>query len=559
MGRVIGILMALLLLGGCSTTNQISSGSAPLPEETISREKGEERPASPIAGIGKKQHAEPRKTVEPSAIEQPVVGEEDDIASILRADDFQKFDIPIVFNDAVRYYITYFTTEKRKVFTSWLKKARRYVPMITEILKEKGMPEDLVYVAMIESGFNPKAYSPAAACGPWQFIYATGGRYGLRVNSWIDERRDPEKSTVAAAKYLKDLFNQFGCWYLAAAGYNAGERRVERAIEKHNTNDFWELSKYNALPRETREYIPKLIAAAVIAKDPEKFGFGSIIYDSPIRFVELKVPRGTSLAAIAKASSTDVGSVRSFNPEILRGITPPDIKDYAIKLPYPVNRNEFFSNLDAAISSEKKIKGMVEYKVQKKDTLAKILTKFKLNQEDLCLVNNVDNDLKIKAGMVLNIPRYGSPGKTKETVIASKSFREKGQSGEKINLAKEEKSKKTVAREKQVQARAYHVVKKGETLAGISTKYGIDVTSLKSENDLKTDKVFPNMKLKLASHVQKGRQEKSVKYHTVKKGETLSSIASKYGIEVATLKSDNNLKSGKIQSKMKLKIVTEEG
>ena len=255
--------------------------------------------------------------------------------------------------------------KKRKVFGNWLKRSRYYIPLMKEILKEQGLPEDLVYLAMIESGFNPKAYSPAKACGPWQFIYETGGRYGLKVNYLIDERRDPEKSTVAATKYLKDLFNQFGCWYLAAAGYNSGEKRVERAVEKHGTNDFWEIVKYNTLPRETREYIPKLIAAAIIAKDPERYGFGSIVYDEPIRFSLIKVPAGSPLVAIARSASIDLAALRQTNPEILRGITPPDMDNYEVKLPYNIDKNRFSDNLENLLSDSRRVKGFITYKVKK--------------------------------------------------------------------------------------------------------------------------------------------------------------------------------------------------
>ena len=249
---------------------------------------------------------------------------DDNIASLLTDDYLKQFDIPIVFNDAVQYFVKYFTTEKRKIFANWLRRSKRYVPMIKEILRAHGLPEDLIYLAMIESGFNPNAYSSMKACGPWQFIYETGGRYGLRVNHWVDERRDPEKSTVAAALYLKDLFNQFGGWYLAAAVYNAGEKRIERSVEKYETADFWELMKYNTLPRETRDYIPRLLAAAIIAKDPERFGFTDINYDQPVRFVNEKAPGGTPLEIIAKAASTNVSAIGALNPEILTGITPPD-------------------------------------------------------------------------------------------------------------------------------------------------------------------------------------------------------------------------------------------
>jgi len=371
MRRFLTIWSVLIILTGCSTPQQTSSVSyqqgsstgyqqgspqfSPKAVEPVMKEKNE-----PI----KKSENILKNDVGAVRVEYLTQEDEDDISTLLEPEQFQDFDIPIVFNDAVKYYIHWFSTEKRKVFANWLKRSRHYVPIIREILKDQGMPEDLVYLAMIESGFNPKAYSHAKASGPWQFIYATGGRYGLKVNYWIDERRDPEKSTVAAAKYLRDLFNQFGCWYLAAAGYNAGEKRVERAIEKHNTNDFWELSNYNALPRETRAYIPQLIAAAVIAKDPEKYGFGSITYDAPVRVELVRVPRGTPLSIIAKSASMDLADLRSINPEILKGITPPNMDDYKIKLPQGINVHAFTNKLQVAMSHERQIKDVVSFKVR---------------------------------------------------------------------------------------------------------------------------------------------------------------------------------------------------
>lgn len=488
---------------------------------------------------------------------------EDDIASLLEGVTLQDFDIPIVFNEAVKYYIQYFTTEKKKVFTNWLRRSKTYVPIIKEILKEQGMPEDLVYLAMIESGFNPKAYSPAKACGPWQFIYETGGRYGLSVNYWIDERKDPEKSTVAAAKYLRDLFNQFGCWYLAAAGYNAGEKRVERAIEKHNTNDFWELSKYNALPRETREYIPKLIAAAIIAKDPAKFGFGIISYEPPIAFSEVKVPRATPLRAIAKSASMDLSELRAFNPEILRGITPPGIDDYAVKLPPTVKIGEFQRCLDTALADERRVKGVTTYKVRKGDTLAKIMKRYKVSKDDVYLVNDCENNLKVKPGMVLSIPQFNGSSE-RRTTLAAKSPGNEGFRKEKKFVKtdqaedKTQQTHKSDKTQKQEQLKAYHVVKKGESLANISDKYGLDIASLKAFNNLKNDRVYPKMKLCLVSHTEK-KDRVQVKYHTVRRGETLSVISKKYGVDVADLKSVNNLKNDKVYPKMRLRIANAEG
>jgi membrane-bound lytic murein transglycosylase D len=565
MKRYFFLLISLFFLGGCASSGQVS-GTQAYPRQTIVLDKNQVE--LPKKELPKKVSLEKALTAsDPAVTEKPVqlylpidqsslkgekqiIEDNDDIEPLLGSTDMQNFDIPIVFNDAVKYYIRYFTNEKKKVFENWLRRSRRYVPIITEILRKNKMPEDLVYLAMIESGFNPKAYSPAKACGPWQFIYETGGRYGLKVNYWIDERRDPEKSTVAAAKYLRDLFNQFGHWYLAAAGYNAGEGRVERAIAKHNTNDFWELYKYNTLPRETKNYIPQLIAAAVIAKEPEKYGFGSITFEDPIRFVEINVPPATPLTAIAKASSLDLAAVRSYNPELVRGITPPGTGDYEIKLPYPMNTLQFTERLENTLESERKVKSVITYKVKKSDTLPKIAKKYGVNSEDVQLVNNCEEELKIKPGMTIAIPKFTGPSKTvvaknldKESEPVSKG---RVKTGKENSQAKSEKIK------------PHHIVKKGETLASISDKYGVDIADLKSINKLKNGKVYPNMKLKLASHVEK-KDVVKVKYHIVKKGETLNSISDKYSVGIEAIKSANRLKSNKIQAKMKLKIVVDEG
>lgn len=529
-----------------------------------------------VAHTRQKQGAPQKVKPQPYSLEMQL-NDDDDITTLLTTNYDQNFDIPIVFNDAVKYYIKWFSEDKKKVFANWLKRSRLYVPVITEILREKGMPEDLVYLAMIESGFNPKAYSRAKASGPWQFIYSTGERYGLEVDYWVDERRDPEKSTVAAAKYLKDLFDQFGCWYLAAASYNAGEGRIGRLVQRHNTTDFWELYKYNTLPRETRNYIPQLIAAAIIAKDPEKFGFGSITYDPPVRLAEVSVPPATPITAIARASSVNVDVIRTCNPEILRGITPPGTNDYVVNLPSDVDRQAFNERLKTELEGIPTVRGITTYKVRKRDSMARILRKFKVSERDLVLVNSGDNDLRIKRGMVIAIPRF-SGNSTNRTVLAkaaaqdppsakrSKTVRKDDDDGRPAKVA----SRKIVPeRDEPVHAvkkvskrtvRTFHVVKRGETLSEISDRYGIDEASLRSVNKLKGNRVYPNMKIRLASHVTTAKavapaKSKKVRYHTVKRGETLTSISEKYGIDIDDLKSANKLKGNKINSRAKLKIV----
>jgi membrane-bound lytic murein transglycosylase D len=321
--------------------------------------------------------------------------------------DPQEFDIPVVFNEAVDKYLHFFSVTKHELFGRWLKRTRRYAPVVREILRKHGLPEDLVYLAMVESGFNLRAYSRAKACGPWQFINETGQRYGLKVNYWVDERRDLEKSTIAAARYLKDLFDQFGCWQLAAAGYNAGEHRIEKAIEKHDTSDFWKLRAYNALPKETREYVPQIFAAAIIAKDPERFGFTDLdapSYDPP----KIRVPGGLSLKGIARAGALPLTELKSLNPEMLKGITPPNRKEYVLKLPEDTDPTDVSKKLQVSLSDSRRIVGVIQHSVKKKDSLPRILRKYGIDSADLALLNDQGETPRIRRGQVLLIPRFAS-------------------------------------------------------------------------------------------------------------------------------------------------------
>ncbi len=561
-------------------TQPFEKSAVPKPKRTVSK-----YPKTRVADA-KNAEGQEKSKPGPYSLEMKVADDDDDITKLLSTNYNQNFDIPIVFNDAVKYYIKWFSEDKKKVFASWLKRSRLYVPIIREILREHDMPEDLVYLAMIESGFNPRAYSTAKASGPWQFIYSTGGRYGLEVDYWVDERRDPQKSTVAAAKYLKALFDQFGCWYLAAASYNAGEGRIGKLTQKHNTTDFWELHRYNTLPKETRDYVPQLIAAAIIAKDPAKFGFGSITYDPPVRFTEVKVPSATPIASIAKASSVDLDLVRTYNPEILRGITPPGKNDYRVKLPSDINAQIFYDRLGPELEAIPTIKSIATYKVKRRDSVASILKRHKIDQKDLVLLNSSDNNLRIKPGMIIAIPEFsGDPSRqvarvdiddlteVSELRPAKKNVKDKPVLLATVRSSTPPKiAAKTPevrpAREQRAASRSFkkfHVVKRGETLSEISDRYGIDEDDLRTANKLKGTRVYPNMKLRLVSHVEPKKIEtkkaaarsKKIQYHTVKKGETLSSISDKYGVSIDDLKVANKIKGNKINRNAKLKIVKE--
>jgi len=258
-----------------------------------------------------------------------------------------KFDVPIQMNKQVRAYLVYFSTERKAVITRYLSLSTRYLPMIKEVFQEAGLPEDLAYLAMIESGFNNKAYSPAAASGMWQFIKGTGLRYGLAIDSYVDERRDPEKATRAAANYLLDLYKQFGSWYLAAASYNCGEGRVQRELNQSSHKNFWELSANMCLPTETKNYVPQMIAATIIAKNPEKFGFKNVPYLPPAKYDKVAVTETTSLTAASVAVNVPSEEVQALNPELLRGVTPPDTPSYTLNLP-PNSKELFTKNITIA-------------------------------------------------------------------------------------------------------------------------------------------------------------------------------------------------------------------
>jgi membrane-bound lytic murein transglycosylase D len=333
--------------------------------------------------------------------------EDDLFAPIEPKIDPDEFDIPVTLNDPVSRYIRYFSVTKHGLFAKWLQRTKAYTPVVTEILKKHGLPEDLVYLAMIESGFNLKAYSPMKAAGPWQFIHETGERYGLKVNYWVDERRDLEKSTVAAAKYLKALFEQFGGWHLAAAGYNAGEGRIGKAIAKHDTHDFWKLRSYNALPKETREYVPQILAAAIIAKDPGSFGFSDVEI-APYEPVRIKVPGGIALKGIARGCNLEMAELKALNPEMLKNVTPPDRKEYLLKLPASANPEGVSKQLQASLDNCKQLVGMIKHPVRKKETIGAILKRYNVESDDLALLNEESENARPKKGRILYIPRFAS-------------------------------------------------------------------------------------------------------------------------------------------------------
>ncbi len=299
-----------------------------------------------------------------------------------------QFSIPVVENDRVRYFVDYFRGKKRDFFETALARSGKYIPMMATILRQEGLPEDLVYLSLIESGFSLHALSRAKALGPWQFIKSTGLRYGLKINSWLDERKDPVKATRAAAAYLKDLHLQFGEWFLAAAAYNAGERKVEKAVQRYQTDNFWNLSQKTYLKSETRNYVPKFIAAAMIASAPERYGFGEVVYESPMEYDEVIIDRPFRLDAVAKIAGTTIRAIKDLNPALLRNMTPPNEKEFVLRLP-PGSGEQFAQAVDSLPHSASP--NVITHKVKKGETLLAIAKRYGQRVTQLMELNGLRN------------------------------------------------------------------------------------------------------------------------------------------------------------------------
>jgi membrane-bound lytic murein transglycosylase D len=440
----------------------------------------------------------------------------------------QEFDIPIVINERVEHFVQYFQTAARKVFINWLARSERYIPFMKNLLRESGLPEDLVYMALIESGFNPYAYSRRKASGPWQFIYFTGKKYGLKVNWWVDERRDPEKSTIAAAKYLKDLYDLFECWYLAAAGYNAGEGKIINAMKRYRTEDFWELTKYRYLKRETKDYVPQMIAAALIAKDPEKYGFVGIEYQEPFQYDKVKVPAVTDLRLIAKACEVPVEEVKDLNPELLRWCTPPDCQEYETRIPFG-KKDLFLKNFEALPHQER-----FQFKthiVRKGDTLGGIARLYRVDLEPILELNRLKRSSLLSIGMNLIIP---VPKNARIAGVPERKVERESQP-----LGSEESTYIT------------YTIKRGDSLWSIANEMGVNIGTLSRWNNLHPDKkLMPGDKLKIriltSQHPSNGPSKKEGKeiIYIVKEGDTLWDIAQKYNVTIEEIKNWNSLNGG---------------
>lgn len=454
---------------------------------------------------------------------------EEEKASPIVEEPGKGYDIPVVFNKKVKAYLRLFQTSRQEVISRAFKRAEQYLGMMKEVFQEKELPKDLINLAFIESAFNPWATSKANAVGIWQFIESTARRYGLRIDYWIDERRDPEKATRAAAKYLRELYEMFKSWPLALAAYNAGERKVQTAIERQGTTDFWALQ----LPEETRLFVPAFMAMTIIAKDPERYGF-SPPQEKPWKLDRVRINGPIDLRLIARGAGTSLEVIRALNPELRRGVTPPFAAHYEVKLP-PGSKDAVLQTL-AEVPKERRIL-WATYRVRKGDTLAKIARHHQVPLPVLVELNRLRSGQRPRTRSTLLLP---FPVRTTVASTWERPERPASESVQQVKL-----SPRT----------AHHRVRKGDTLWRIAKAYGVSPEDLSRWNDLKPgDPLHPGRILLVAAPSQAVEvpspskaptlieSQQIIKYR-VKRGDTLWGIASSYGVTVLELRRWNTLTS----------------
>jgi len=553
------------------------------------------------------------KEVERIPVERKNYPSKAQIAENAAAPSEQELQIALTDNTPVQQCISYFTSERgRRFFSNWLANSGRYFPLYEQIFAEEGVPQELRYLSMIESGLSPSAVSWAKAVGLWQFIPATGQHYGLTINWWVDERRDPVKATRAAARYLRDLYNDLGDWHLALASYNCGPGRVKSAIAKANSRDYWVVRQY--LPRETQQYVPLYIAAAKITMNPDNYGFTNINYKDPDEFDTVPVEGAYELTAVSKAAGVGIDQIKALNPELLRDRLPQlNDRPYTLRMPKGAGR-DLAARLEDLQGSQPLAESFITHKVGRGETTKSIAGKYGVSISAINDANELTSKTKLRNGMTLKIP-MGTPAIAVESpALASKSDEDQSdapaaesneKSQAKLAMAGPQPTvtaqprRETVAPSRPVQnarsekpsapqkpALASHKVQRGESLTSIAKKYNVSLADLADWNGIERNtNVRMGQTLKLrqgaaiasksngaakkdlaANDTKSSRNGKravtttSTRFetHKVRKGESLTSIADRYGVSVDDLKAWNGKDTkGGLQAGAALKIYSE--
>ena len=428
------------------------------------------------------------------------------------------FDFPIDLNEKVLSWVHLFTHERRGFVEGSLSRATRYLPMARQIFAEEGVPQDLAYLALIESGFKNTARSTASAVGMWQFIRSTGRIYGLYGNAWIEERSDPVKSCRASARYLKQLYESSGDWYLAVAGYNAGPMTLVRANAALGTRNFWDMARSHYLRTETKNYVPELLAAILVGRFPERYGL-NVVQLTPYAYEVVEVDKMTSLGVLARFAGTDVEVLKDLNPELLRATTPPG--KYQLRVPPGTSGDT--SRALARIPSGQRLDFQV-YVIRKSDSLAKVAKRFSMSPEDLLATNNL-RKAQFRAGRRIQVPPP-APSPIDEQDLVSSTARVGRSLSELPSIPSQRPVEavtapvvETVEPKAQPTAEVRtavrtaprvaettsshlptHRVKRGETLFSISERYGININDLRKWNKVKRNQIATGQVLRLRKH-----------------------------------------------------------
>jgi membrane-bound lytic murein transglycosylase D len=447
----------------------------------------------------------------------------------LVAEAFPTFDIPMVLNTQVVAYIEYFSTRHKEFFSASLVRSGRYVAAFQSVFEQAGIPTDLVYMAHVESAFKTNAYSRAKAKGIYQFIAATGRRYGLRIDSWVDERSDPVKSAHAAAAYLKDLHGMFGDWYLALAAYNAGEGKIQRSLAKTKKDDFWSLASTRSLRAETRNYVPAILAATLIAKQPAKFGF-EVSLDPPFVSDVVGIEGQTDLRILARLADVDPETLRQLNPQLRRGMTPPGA---TTDVHVPVGLGASLAQAYATLPVADRLV-LARHQVGKGESVAIIARHYGVTSTAISNANRLGKNASVRPGQELIIPAVAP---TVREVDGSRT-----------------------------NAVTYRV-RKGDTLSRIATQYRTTASAIASASGIGLHSslrvgqrlVIPARRQSARASVSTARVDQagatSAVVHTVRRGETLYRIADRYQVTVNQICALNRINpDGVIYPGTRLKI-----
>jgi membrane-bound lytic murein transglycosylase D len=433
-------------------------------------------------------------------------------------------DLPLMMTDPVASYISYFSNHGRGVLERGLARSGEYRDMIQRVLKEEGVPQDLIYLAQAESGFHPFAVSRAGARGIWQFMASRASAYGLERDWWVDDRQDPEKATRAAAHHLKDLYNEFGDWYLAMAAYNSGPGTVQSAVKRTGYADFWQLYKRNVLPKETRNYVPIILAVTIMAKNPRQYGLEDVNPDPALQYDTVKIDYPVDLRLVAECVDVSAGALQDLNPSLLRLTTP---KDREFELHLPAGTKDRYLNAIATIPPDMRVWWRF-HKVMPGDTLTSIARSYHTSAQVIAQANNLDGDQDLRAESKLIIPI--APGKQTAGDVASYSHRA-----------------------------TIYKIRKGDTVQTVADNFGVPTSMVRRWNHLKGDSLHgrrilyvhlpvtpSNTETHLASSTKShskntlhAKNHSTAVHHKVQPGETLSSIAKSHNTTVSALRQSN--------------------